>query len=92
MSKPICTTPTPSGVCLPCPACGEPSACFAIHLAALDDANAFKCLECDTEFSFDHMRNVVNLWQVVLEGVSAMAGMLRTLDTLDEAEEQESVG
>lgn len=80
-----CTTPTPAGLCLPCPVCGETSAAFSIRLSYLDGADAFACLACDEEFSFDRMRLMVNAWGAVLDRVGKMAALLSAdLDAIGE--------
>lgn len=70
-----CTAPTPKGITLPCPACREEECVFSVDLYRLDDT-AFTCQECNEEFTFDQMRNIVNRWSFFLTRVSQMAEAL----------------
>jgi hypothetical protein len=71
-----CTTPTPEGLILPCPACGNEGAAFTINLYCIDAGEAFTCVECDATFSFAFLRRLVNVWARVLPRVAAMATAL----------------
>ena len=72
-TTPAADTQAPKGFLCPCPYCGERLACFAVRLAALDD-EALECLECNSTFSLDEMRERVRemqaRWQPVLAWLS----------------------
>ncbi len=61
-------TTTAKRCLLPCPCCGENSACISLHLA-----NAtFTCGECETDFTIDHVREFIRKWGPVLKWVEQM--------------------
>lgn len=59
------TTKTVTGFTLPCPCCGADEVGIAIRLADLE-GEAFRCDECETDFSAEFVRNLIGRWTKVL--------------------------
>jgi hypothetical protein len=79
---PTTTTATPTctkarkAILPPCPMCGEETASVLLRLANLDESDCeFQCVECDAEFSADHVRILIAKWSKLLAWIDAAPSM-----------------
>lgn len=51
---------------LPCPRCGDLRASISVKLNAMEDDDAFVCLDCNSEFGVDLVRAIIAQWTPIL--------------------------
>lgn len=64
--------PAMKNVLLPCPRCGEQSACISLNLFSLEDGEGAHCHECDTTWDIDEVREIMRRWAPILKWLDAM--------------------
>ena len=69
---PTCVRPSPAGIVLPCPMCGDVKARIALRLARLGDGDEIRCEECDAEFGLAEIRDLIEKWSKVIAWVDAI--------------------